>query len=173
MNRTLFALTAFACSVLISARSSAVDETNTKRFREITATTCWIRMQDPSIAPTKLEFGNHADAMLEIDSISIANEGREMPESAIWEEIHTVAKKFVDENGPDHKLHVRFYHSDYKTTKALEKQLHTDAKRTLADLQIFVVMVDEHVRNDQLLWRTYLANRKSLPKNVHQQIVPR
>ena len=95
--------------------------------------------------------------MLEINALSLVNNGVVNTDSPTWSNIHSSVADFVSDAGGQKKLHVRFYHSDYTATRASTERLHTEIKRTLADLPIYVVMADEKVRNDKVPWNAYLS----------------
>ena len=107
-------------------------------------------------APEKLDFRENASAMIEIDALSVFDSDS----TENWTAIHDAASNYIQTKGSSDRIHIRFYHSDYRRTKPSIRKMHTKAKCVLADLDVFVVMVDEQVRNDQKPWADYVAARK-------------
>ncbi|MDM4019393.1 hypothetical protein [Roseiconus lacunae] len=100
---------------------------------------------------SKLQFRDDSAVMLEIDALSVVGHDS----TKLWTAIHESVADFITRTHAEQRIHIRFYHSDYRQTKPLLHQLHTEAKRVLADLPIYVVMIDETVRNDHKFWSDY------------------
>lgn len=106
------------------------------------------------------EVRKNADWLLFINSDAILGDKEIKKDSPAWKAARDEVAKRVAKEGERRALHVRFYFTGrgVKPSADVEKALSSHVKKLLADVDVYVVCVDEHVRNDNKTWSQFLKD---------------
>ncbi len=110
--------------------------------------------------PEPMSYRRGAKHMLVIHVRSVVLEAKLNTKSKTWDAIHRELSKSIKKHGGEHALHVRlFYERGIWDRKTFDK-LKEHVKRHLADLDIYVVMVDKAEVAEKHAWNGYVDKLK-------------
>jgi uncharacterized protein (TIGR03067 family) len=103
---------------------------------------------------------NGADLLMLIDAGAVTKDGQLDPSNSAWRAVHNELRQIARRLYGKQKLHVRFFFARGMDVEHLAPGLERHVKVLLADLGLFVVCVDTHVRNDGVTWPEYCQPQK-------------
>ncbi len=108
-----------------------------------------------------VKLRNGAGWLLLMDRSAVVGEKGILKDSPVWTTVHDEVKKMIAKNGERRSLHIRFYSNGKASDGAkFNNDLYAQAKRSLADLNIYVVCIDHHTSNDNTTWAKFLKDKR-------------
>ncbi len=110
---------------------------------------------------------NGATLLLLVDARALTKAGGADLDSPAWRTIRLQLEKSVSRFRGDQRLHARLFFENDVYDAGLTAQLKKEFRKRFADIDLYIVCIDQQIQNDDTTWEQYVAGITSteLPKN--------
>ena len=125
----------------------------TKQFR--------VKTFDREHGAKQFNTRNGAESLLEVNIAALLKKGKLDSKSPEWKNIHKSIQLLTRNKKQNKLLHVRLFVENQQLNYAKSfRAVMTEIKKTLADLDIYVVCIDFRVQNGNGNWDQYIKSKK-------------